>query len=366
MNIKNTYFGFTDKLKPMQKQRIEDNLNGLIRYNDEVMTKKEYLYKKLLEGGIPKIIEDVTYWSRKLQEYTKPKTEYHLNNLNNTYNDITKTEYDYAKYLIENDFIKEEKAINFITEEQLKLEQKKKQQEEQEAKEKAEKEEKEKQQEDFKSWLDNEIIQYNNEEKYNIAREIFLDGVGQYSEYQLKKLLVMIENIDNPLCKEKLKEWLHSHNTTSKKVFFHITGIHLPSTDKTTLPLLDIISTKDFTGIIQYKRKIEKVEKTEVEQKTFYKYSFDSQENKYIFQESRGEYVRKYELDLYITKVNNYYTITEGKTGLAVGNGNTKKEAYNKLSELIEVNTLEGVKERIQNFIDNHGISPLYQKEIAI
>jgi len=270
INIEDTYLGFTDNLKPMQKVRAEKTLDNLIRHNGNIITNKEFILIKLQEGLIPGIEEDCSYYSRKLQGETKPKTDYRLKDQDGSFYHITKTEYNYALYLLGNNFLNEQKVKEFIVAENNRLLQSAQDEFNQKQQEKERKETLERQKQEFDNWLTEQAKNYNNNNKLDIAKIIIVDVQGQYNELMLCEFIVLIENIDNPICKDMLKSWLHTHNTTSKKVFYHITGIKLPSTDKGTMPLLDSLSKENFQGIISYTKKQSKVKK-EVITETFYK-----------------------------------------------------------------------------------------------
>src|SRR5690606_9109071 len=114
VNIKSTYFGFTNNLKPMQAARKEKTLNRLIRFNDNMMTEKEFIYTLLQEGLTPTIEENYSYYSRKLDDYTKPKTDYRLTDQEGAFYSITKTSYDFAQHILNNNFQDTETASNYI------------------------------------------------------------------------------------------------------------------------------------------------------------------------------------------------------------------------------------------------------------
>lgn len=103
----------------------------LVRYNNKVMTEKEFIYLKLQEGYKPTYEENYSYWSSRTGKMTKPKTLYKLE-CDNGYQEINKTLYNYALYLLENNFLNETVAAQYIQNElekqaeQLRLEQEEK------------------------------------------------------------------------------------------------------------------------------------------------------------------------------------------------------------------------------------------------
>jgi len=359
-NIKDTYLGFTGNLKPMQKVRAEKTLDNLIRCNGNVITNKEFILIKLQEGLIPGIEEDYSYYSRKLQSDTKPRTDYRLKDQDGSFYHITKTEYDYANYLLKNNFLDEQRVKEFTIAENNRLLQVAQDEFNQKQQEKERKENLEREKQEFDNWLIEQAENYNNNDKLDIAKSIFLDTQGQYNELMLCKFLVLIENIDNPMCKDMLKSWLYTNNPISKKVFFHMAGIKLPLTDKSTMLLLDSLSTADYQGIISYTKKQSKVKK-EVITDTFYKLIRKPEPH---YEEIIGVPISKYGLDMFITQdANGVYSIFEAKSGLLIVNTSTKAELMKKLKDIIDIHGIEKVNRMIQDNIDKIGIgiSPKYK-----
>ena len=354
MDIKNTYLGFTNNLTPMQKARSEKLLDDIKRYDGTIMTNKEFIFNQVKLGSTPIIKEGVQYWSRKLNDYTKPKTEYRIKDTKEDHSFwvIEKTLYKFALYLIENDMTNEENIKRCITEEENKLK------EEQELKEQQEKQKQQQEQEkvNFENWLNEEARKYNNTEKLDLLKQIFLAETGQYGGGSLR-LLVLIDNFDNPMCKEKLRSWLSYYNTASLKAFFHLTGINLGRTDKAIQERLNSITSKDFQGMISFKPRKDKEEK---ELETFYTFSFDSLNNKYEYQECLGEHFKKYGLNFFISKSNKGYSITEGTSGLNAGTGKNKQETLSQLAENVNRIGIDRLQEVINNSIKKNGISPKY------
>jgi len=319
INLQSTYLGFTDTFTPLQKSKTQITLDTQIKHNNVIMPKKQFIYLKLNEGYTPHIEEDVSYYSRKIQDYTKPKSEYRLSNSEGSYYSITKTEYNFAVYIIQNDFLDVVKVKQYISAEQIKLAQLAQEEFDRKQKEKLDKELLKQQKQEFDSWLSKQVENYSDDNKLDLAKDIFLDCQGDYNELYLCKLLVTIDNIDILTCKEKLKNSLYSHNKTSKKVFYHVTGIKLPTTDKGTFEILDKLKLSDFQGI-PYKKKQSKTSNNDTQSiapitpitETFYK--LIRRNSNYHFKSVTGLPVTRYDLEMFITQDEyGYYQLSESK-----------------------------------------------------
>lgn len=375
LKLKETYLGFTDQFPAMKKAKVENTLDKLTRYNGlsleqekDVITlaRKEFILLCLQLGYKPVVEKGVTRWSKRLQDYTKPKIEYNLKkwmeqeHYTSTWT-ITKTEYDFACYLIEKGFTDSTKVLSFMEVEQAKKQAEEYARIEAERQAKEQKEKKKQEQEQFKNWLNEQAEAYNDHEKLALQKEIFLAEIGSFGGNSIK-LLVLIDNFDDPQCKAKLKDWLSYYNTASLKTFFHITGINLGKTDKEIQVRLDNISSKDFTGMIQFKAR-KKAEQKEQNLETFYIYTFDSVKNGYEFQEVLAEPFSKYGLDMFIQKSNNTLRMSESRTGLLIARGSTKTEMFDELKKNIDRIGIDNLNEQIEQHIKNHGISPKYQEQ---
>ncbi|WP_223825223.1 hypothetical protein, partial [Enterobacter bugandensis] len=82
-------------------------------YDNKIITAKELVYKKLLEENTPCYEENYSYYSPRINDYTKPKTLYKIQK-DNSYIEINKTLYNYALHLLDNNFLDPEKANDFI------------------------------------------------------------------------------------------------------------------------------------------------------------------------------------------------------------------------------------------------------------
>ncbi|MBD5589127.1 hypothetical protein [Clostridium botulinum] len=355
IKLKNTYLRYTNNLKAMQKARIENVLDSLIKSEGIIYTQKEFILNRIKEGFEPCIVENYSYYSRRLEGMTKPKTDYRLTNKEGTYYTINKTLYKFAKYIIDNNFTDDTIREDFILKEQQEKNKQQQLQKHKEIHEQQERELKEKQEQEFKEWLKKEIQNYNNIDKLNLVKQIFINENGRYLESVLKKILILIENINNPLCKEELISWLHGRNKTSKKVFYHITGIKLPTTDKETKQMLEKLTFNDYVGMIEYKPRKKPQQK---ELKTFYKMI---RLPKSHFEESLGEEIVKYGLTMYLTKTNNKYALTEARSGCDITGGRTKIETLNNLKNFINKYGIDKIKDMIKEQINQNGISPLFR-----
>ncbi|EKS4345196.1 hypothetical protein QB607_003200 [Clostridium botulinum] len=355
IKLKNTYLGYTNNLKAMQKARIENVLDNLIKSEGIIYTQKEFVLNKIKEGFEPCIVENYSYYSRRLEGMTNPKTDYRLTNKEGTYYTINKTLYKFAKYIIDNNFIDDTIKENFILEEQQEKNKQEHFQKNKELQEQQEKELKEKQKQEFKEWIMKEIQNYNNDKKYNLAKKIFINENGKYLESVLKKLLILIENINNSLCREELISWLHIGNKASKKVFYHITGVKLPTTNKGTVSVLEKLNSNDYLGMIEYKPRKKSQQK---ELKTFYRMIRIPKPH---FEESLGEELIKYGLTMYLIKTNNKYALTEVKSGCDITGGKTKIETLNNLKNFVNKYGIDKIKNMIEEQIKQNGLSPLFR-----
>ena len=370
INLQSTYLGFTDTLTPLQKSKVSSTLDTQIKHNNVIMSKKQFIYLKLNEGYTPHVEEDVSYYSRKLGDYTKPKSEYRLSNQEGSYYSITKTEYNFAVHLVQNDFLDEQKVNDFITTEQKHLAKIAQEEFSRKQQEKQHKELLKKQKQEFDSWLSEQAENYSDNTKFDIAKYIFLYYQGDYNELYLCKLLVTIDNIDILACKEKLKSSLYSHNKTSKKMFYHITGIKLPSTDKGTMEILDSLILSSYQGIVPYKKKQSKANNSNNDTQTQIKSPITETFYKSIrkpsphYEECTGIPLSKYGLDMFITQHSDgTYQLSEAKSGMLMINADTKKKLMDKLKDIINQHGVEKINRLIQDNIDSNGIgiSPKYK-----
>lgn len=345
-----SYLGFI-KSKLLKKFRIKSILDKQQIYsnlleNQEYTTlmRKDFILYILLNRYYPKLIENYTKVNSKTLEETKPKTVYKMYNKDkNLYWKITKTEYNFAEYLINNNFDDIENIHKFIErekEEKL-LEEQEKIKIEEQKRITAENEKK------FENWLEDEAFKYHNKEKIDIARMIFLDLIHKY-DYTSNKILVLIDNIEKDMCKNKLISYLANHNKASRKTFEHITGLTLPSKNKDLKDFIYDISTKDFRVPNEYKVSKNLINKNK---RIFYvncrNYTSEVLAEPLITEEIE-------ENKFFIREMSSHYEISDTKYGILICTGNTKDEAINALRLMIKERSIEGLEKQIENIFYNN------------
>lgn len=101
----NNVFGYCDNMQPYQKGKILITLNKEIRHNNKYITRKEFIKTLLEQGYTLRILDTMLTSSKKTKQLER--IENYKNNVpiikkDNTFYEITKTEYNYGMYLIEN------------------------------------------------------------------------------------------------------------------------------------------------------------------------------------------------------------------------------------------------------------------------
>ena len=375
--MKYNFYNFTANIPAMKAGKIEKTLSKQIRIPEEnkIYSKADFIAKSIIEGCYLDMDDNYITYNRRTGENTKPKTIYQLVCKNNdpeisskTYYIINKTEFDLANYLIENNITTEaaaealkqaERNRLVEAEETAKREEEAKRQREQKAKD---------EKEAFESWLNEEATNYNNMERINILEKIFLHYAGGFGGNSIK-VLVLIDNFDNPLCKNELLNWLGYYNKASRKTFEIFTGIKLPKTDKETRLLFEGLTSANFNSY-----DIPKFEDVKFRQAGEVKE--DKREEFYInmivkgeksFQKVLAEPIKnKYGLDLFGRKEGSRYYISESKTGFLVVSESGKAKALEKLSEVINQQGIDKINDMIADIIKKYGYSPKYQIQEAI
>ena len=99
-------YGYLNNKTPIQKGRILKILNVKISYAKDgeflgYLTRKDFLYRMINEGCFIAHKKDINYYGKDGELRVKPN-EYRLVDSDGSFYEITKTEYDYANYLIKN------------------------------------------------------------------------------------------------------------------------------------------------------------------------------------------------------------------------------------------------------------------------
>lgn len=373
MKIKN-YLGFTDGRKEPGKTRIEDTLDKPCCYNGKslelgdnniTLKRKEFITRLIQLEYTPKVEKNVITYNKRTYEENKPKTIYSMerkekDDITSSWT-ITKTEYDFALYLIENNLTTEEQVRSYIQKEDEQLAQEEQARLEEEKRLQEEKERQEQEKKQFDKWLLSEAIDYKDEAKIKLINDIFLHTVGNEASVNSYKLLVMIDNFDNPKCKEKITSWLHNDNVASIKTFEHITGLRLPRTNKKRLDYINSITSKDFKNMIEFKPRKKSQSKKKLEE--FYKGMHTKEGLKYT--KCLAEPIIKHGIEMFIKKEENIYNLSSAECGMILSSGHTKKECLGNLDDVIEKRGIDNVKKIIAEVVEKHGLSPRYEQDIA-
>jgi hypothetical protein len=386
INISSTYFGFTDSKKPMTATRMKNTLDKQFRYDEGIMSQKSYVYLKLSKGCIPSKQENYSYYSARIDDYTKPKTLYTIESKENgTYNEINKTVYDFAMYLINKDFLNEEKAQHFIEDE---IEQK-------EAEEHARKEQEEREREERERLELAEKERENAERKEKtekweaIGKQLMTDNIKKYIEtlinknwselepmYQLEKSAFTDQYINHWLkyfgnelyIDSKFKYYIEQENDSDmtvatvktnpmqfleKSILFHIFS-NVSLSDKyitISAKIKAFYNNREYKGAAQSK---------------IYKFYWMNGQTRQ-FTETYGQKIIIEKRTFYIRfdeQTKKYYII-EPKSGFSVASSINQKDAIQEGKKMVN-RYIEKLDNLIESSIKNHGLSPLFQEKELI
>lgn len=385
MDLKNTYLGFTDNMNPMQKARAEKTLDKLIRSNGKIMTQKEWVIGKVLENHTPAIEENYTTWNKRTGEVTKPKTDYRLVCPDNTFYQITKTEYEFAQYILENDLTDETKINEYVTIERNRIEENNRLKAEQEAKERAEREAKkmqEEQERQARKEAREQMIQtaYNNitakeweaikriveriREKYtdilpnvrvdrdSIAKVVIYDRL--WPEATLSNIKYYKElTVPNSKSPNVSNEWLIRREEMIKDIREMFFGIDYNMPSQT---IRDVITGKITAEEAHNRMKKNEQRKLAQEAKltTFYRYISGQG-----FVEAKGDRIVVEGIITYGMPYQGGYILIEERSGCQIAKGKNKSEAKTIAVKSIQQYGIEKVENLITNMVNRNGISPL-------
>lgn len=376
ISLEGTYLGFTDNLKPLQKGKVEKTLDNLIRVDGTVMTEKEFIYSKLKQGYVPYIEENYSYYSKRLDEYTKPRNDYRIKSkTDDSFYSITKTAYDFAHHIIDNGFLDIEKTKQFIQEEQHKKEELEQLEKERLQKEREEVERKRKQEEQERK----ERLERKEKEWQAIGKKLFTDEVEKKLANVLNSYWSEIKEIYNYASKnELLKDMknkfiniLGNYNYVDYWIKYYVKNHNDVKNNPYNMVerefLLNVfnISMSDHVNTITAKVKAfykgkEYKGNNNSNIKTFHAFSF--KDNNY--EQVIGEEIKIDNFSFFIVKNDTKsYDIYELKSGAKLSDGYTnKKDTIKKINELV-VSKKEQIEKAIEVFIKNNGYSPNVQKQ---
>lgn len=385
MNIPETYFGFTDSIKEPRKTKVENTLDKVFNIKDKYisngsnyMSRKEYVLHYLKEGRTLEIEENYSYYSPRLEAYTKPKKRIKLiDQATGRFIEITKTEYDFANYLLDNNFLDDEKAQAFIDnenkqkEEALKAEQEQQQMERDAAERKRLEEEqayKERLQQKRNNWynIGSTLMTDNVKEMlFSILDSYWNDIIGMYPETNKNELYQnMLEEYTTTLGnKEYCITWLQYHveelkndditpfkrnpsRVIERNFFIKLFNATVNDCNRTLTA-----KVKAFHDQREYKGSATKQNKIE----TF----FISNTKEDGFIEVEGERLTIDNMELFIYKDNDgKYAIHEMRSGASLtGKETNKKVIVDKAKELLK-NNRKSIDDAINRFINKFGLSP--------
>ena len=359
--LKDSTIGYSETLNKLQAARVEKILNEMFRYTEfdeskAIYSRKAFIVNRLELGCTPKF-DTYNEYSSKHERVIEKSRYIMLYPHENLCCEITKTEYNFVIYLLNeiglkniDSFIEKENAEK----EAARLLKIKEEQAQKDADEKAELEE-----EEYKIWFREQCGKYDNEITIDIQKAIFLDTCGSYSDHA-KGLLVLIDNIDNQLCRKQLISWLNNGNKASIKTFEHITGIILEKTAKKRILQLENIKKSDYASeLIAYKARKKPV-KSGFSDKF---YIAVSRNGGLVYEERYGLLWKCRGYDFYIEKIKEgFFRVSEGKTGsMFLEKRGTLSDTYTETKNKIDrIGTL-GLDNYINEHTKKHGISPLYQ-----
>lgn len=374
LNLKETFFGFTNGLKPMQAAKIEKSFNKLYRYDGKVMQEKEWLYLKLLQGYTPAIEENYSYYSRKTDSMTKPKTLYKIET-EGYFNEINKTLYNYALHIINNNFLDPVIAADFITKEKQQKEEAERIQAELEAKEKEEKrirqEQKEKEETEERKQKQAKWLQLGKELLTDEYKQIIINLVetnwndisvmytAEVKETFLNKLTdkftLMLGN--QAYCETWLKYYQEEDYSLESNPVRYLEKSFLQSVfkiDSADQGRTISAKVKAFYNGNEYKGS------TPVKEYDFY--ILNGQQ---VFEKRTGVKKVIEGITCYLHFENERYIITEAKSGLKITSGTNKQETLENAKNVI-VRVGERIHVLINKGIERSGISPLYRESAAV
>lgn len=96
------YLGWANGMTLAQLTRTITTLETPISHEGKQMTKRQFIIRMVRAGWVPRKEEGIPSWVKRNGQYQegRSRTEYQINK-DKMYYKITKTEYEFAKYLVE-------------------------------------------------------------------------------------------------------------------------------------------------------------------------------------------------------------------------------------------------------------------------
>lgn len=96
------YLGWADDMTPAQLTRAVTALETIIDYEGQRMTKRQFIIQMVRAGWAPRKEEGIPSWVKRNGQYQegRSRTEYQIHR-DGKYYKITRTEYEFASYLAE-------------------------------------------------------------------------------------------------------------------------------------------------------------------------------------------------------------------------------------------------------------------------
>lgn len=373
MKIENTYFGFTNNTKAMQGGRIEKTLDQLIRYDGKIVTQKEFIYLKLKDGFTPAFEENYCYYKRN-GELSKPKTLYIIEK-ENLYNEINKTLYNYATYLLDNGFLDEVKATEFIDKEQRQIEEAKRIEEEEKERVRLENEHKREQQrkehgERVKRNLDDGLQFIKERDLESTITQITRNHWQELQSFTSKNFEEFMTDVLNhfakkfshmEVVKDNIQYLIHEfpeYNTKRPENLFEEDVL------KTIFNINDNDSKQTITAKVKAyyeNREYKGGNSKSVEIDEFY-----CLHNAEGFKKVHGERWSYKGLEFFTYQNDNdFHVITELRSGASLTQATSKTAAITKAKELINTKR-DAIERGIEATIRNKGLSPNVKDEVAV
>ena len=375
----NTYLGFTSQFKPMQAAKKEATLDKFVRLQGEVMTQKELVYSLLSQGYTPMVKYNHSYYSNRTGEMTKPKDQYRLD-LDGSHYVITKTEYDFANYILDNNFLDESVMVAYVANEQqteesaqLAEEQRIQKEREEQARIKQEAETKRKAELQAKqsAWIE-EGKQY----MTNEVKEVIITLVNDNWNTISKMTTESKEDITNTFIK-KFTMWLGNRKGIEANLYRYANNESTYTIESNP----NMYFEQQFLMLAFGLNKGDHGNTINAKIKAFYNGTVqttpatkeDEPETVYQLNPKTNEYTplqgRKMDINgftCYLVTEEGKYKVIEAQTGLLIGQpGTNKTEIVKKVRDQLNNNS-ERVNKAINNAINKYGLSPLYDNKKAV